>query len=333
MAHSAAARPPHAEERPTKNSFNAELGHMRDNPLGIWKFVDALRYWAPAIEHAEFCHRRRPGDVAGTTQRVVLATPSGSYPSTCPHEETLILRGWDSKWCFWTLDHSGKRFVVRSVGSRSKEGVYRVRWLGVTEGYDRQPVAWPIRVSLPSRNRQDDMELAHDQTPAQTSLAAHAPTDETSSDDEFYSAVEYLSDDNASSSDVEPDQGDPDTPSQKRARRLVSRSSIDRMAAEDAAEEDQAPGGASTHPGPSTPGPSATPPPPPPPPSPLLRYPSVTPSPAQAPRANGTHAALPIDEEDEHAAGLEGELLAEYKRKKDKYYRLLGDMLRKRQAE
>ncbi|KAL8764436.1 MAG: hypothetical protein Q9203_007171 [Teloschistes exilis] len=293
MAHSAAARPPHAEERPTKNAFNAELGHMCDNPLGIWKFVDALRYWAPAIEHAEFFHRRRPGDVAGTTQRVVLATPSGSYPSTPPHEETLILREWDSKWCLWTLDHSGKRFVVKSVGSRSKEGEYWVRWLGVTEDYDRQPVAWPIR----------------------TSLAARAPTDETSSDDEFYSAR------------------DPDTPSQKRKPRLVSRHSVDRMAAEDATEEDQAPDGASIHPGPSTPCPSATPPPPPPPPSPLRRYPSVTPPPAQAPRTNGTHAALPIDEEDEHAAGLEGELLAEYKREKDKYCRLLGDMLRKRQAE
>ncbi|KAL9576362.1 MAG: hypothetical protein Q9212_007163 [Teloschistes hypoglaucus] len=319
MDHSAAASFPHPEERATKNSSNAKLDNVRDNPLGIWKFDDALRYWAPAMEEAEFCHRRRPGHVAGEIQRVILATSDGFYPSISPQEGNLILRDWNKKWCFWTIDDSGKRFVVKSVGDRSEDGVHWVRWLGVTERYGRQPVAWPIRTS------------------AETSLAARRPNARrpSESSDEFFSVLGDPSDHEATIHDANPDQPERDIAFPKKKRRLFSRNALDRMAAEAVAErlrqlateaispftphqEDSA-----AHSFPpftlqsrdATPGPAGN-----------------EPAPGASTQTTRSSDALHTNEEDEHAAGLEGERLAEYKRLKDEYCRILGNVLRGRRG-
>ncbi|KAI4242738.1 MAG: hypothetical protein LQ352_007181, partial [Teloschistes flavicans] len=145
LVHSALAVFTMPTGRPTENSRRAFLNNIHDNDLGIWKLQEATEYWSPALAHAEFCYRRRPGDVAGRTQQVILATRNGSYPAgKSPKEGTVVLRDWNEMYCFWTLDHNNKRYVVKELGKHSDSGAYWACWLGLKDRYDSRPIAYPI---------------------------------------------------------------------------------------------------------------------------------------------------------------------------------------------
>lgn len=119
-------------------------------PLGdpeIYKLQDAVSFWQPAVDHAEFCYKRRPGDVVGVTHKVTLASRSGNRPVRYAQEATLVMREWDEKYCFWTLSTGKQTFIVYLHGSDTKFGPHWKHWLGVKERYEDKAVAFPLEVS------------------------------------------------------------------------------------------------------------------------------------------------------------------------------------------
>ncbi|KAL8722452.1 MAG: hypothetical protein Q9225_001074 [Loekoesia sp. 1 TL-2023] len=111
-----------------------------------WQLQKAVEFWPPSIEKADFCCRRRKGDVAGTTKEVVLATRCGNRPSRGPREKRaiLVLHDWNTHYCFWTLTIRDRRYVVHLDKSQSSIGEHWRRWYGVQESYEDKAIAFPI---------------------------------------------------------------------------------------------------------------------------------------------------------------------------------------------
>ncbi|KAL8706569.1 MAG: hypothetical protein Q9201_000382 [Fulgogasparrea decipioides] len=111
---------------------------------GIWKLHEAIEFRPPAIDHAEFCYRRRAGDVAGKTQQVVLANKNGLRPSKALQEATLIMQDWDPNYCFWTLNNGRRTYIVYLHKSERKLGPHWRCWLGLRDRYEEKAIAFPI---------------------------------------------------------------------------------------------------------------------------------------------------------------------------------------------
>ena len=58
-----------------------------------------------------------------------------------------MLRDWDAKYCFWTLEKGPHTFVVYFFGHEGTIGPHYRCWLGVKERYEAKAVAFPITVS------------------------------------------------------------------------------------------------------------------------------------------------------------------------------------------
>lgn len=114
----------------------------------IWQLKAAIAFWPPAFEHAEFCHRRRKGEIAGfTTQRVLLADDNGEWPE----QEILAdlsLHHYNASYVYWTLDVKGQRYVVHLVGRGTAPGPHWCKWMGVRERLEDRAVAFPWEVSV-----------------------------------------------------------------------------------------------------------------------------------------------------------------------------------------
>ncbi|KAL8867909.1 MAG: hypothetical protein Q9174_005353 [Haloplaca sp. 1 TL-2023] len=157
------------EAAPTYRSSHRTRAHpgspLLSHPLefsNIYQIKGALGYWPPGVDHPEFCHRRSPDSEGGQTKEVILASRNGTLPSKNAQRGTLMLREWDPKYCFWTLEKGPHTFVVYYFSHDSAIGPHWRCWLGVRERYEAKAVAFPIDADEDSTTDASDSD---DQTP------------------------------------------------------------------------------------------------------------------------------------------------------------------------
>ena len=112
----------------------------------IWKLQDTVDFWGVNVDKPPFATKRCAGDVEGDTKPVHLATSRGILPSR-PYNGMLTLHEWGTEYCFWTLNFLNRNYVVQYF-SRSSFGPHWRCWLGVRDGCEDKPIAFPISVSL-----------------------------------------------------------------------------------------------------------------------------------------------------------------------------------------
>ncbi|KAL8867706.1 MAG: hypothetical protein Q9174_005487 [Haloplaca sp. 1 TL-2023] len=90
--------------------------------------LDYIRY-RYGDKKPSFAREIRPGQLeVGQRREVVVATSTGKYPQEAPVEAVVEAWSWNDKYCFWTVEIMGQRFIVVSRGGTA----YR-RWLGISE--------------------------------------------------------------------------------------------------------------------------------------------------------------------------------------------------------
>ncbi|KAL8684861.1 MAG: hypothetical protein Q9218_008101 [Villophora microphyllina] len=222
--------------RITQNSRRASFNNILDKDLGIWKLQDAIDHWAPAIEAAEFCHRRREGDMAGKTLKVLRANRNGSFPTRFPKEAMLVLNDWNKDHYFWTLHHgdkNGKCYIVNLVGKDSADGAYWVPWLGLKDRYDTQPVAYPIELIGSKTLNETPSAVSSDPSERQVSESIDSESVEIPSSTDRQGLASQLRRTPPTHSDAEKDepmQLEQHVARQKPRRRLYSRATLMREA-------------------------------------------------------------------------------------------------------
>ncbi|CAD6564340.1 MAG: hypothetical protein ASARMPRED_004383 [Alectoria sarmentosa] len=127
---------------------------------------------------------------------VTIAGADGQLPKT-PVLATLVVREWDSKSSYYTLDRNGERLIVKPIGGRHKHknrggNPYRT-WCGQGNDFEHAPVAFAFKgdVEEESSERGDD---EHDLESDFENVSIH---DSASLGDEDYSPT------NSKTSDLE----------------------------------------------------------------------------------------------------------------------------------
>ncbi|KAI4170905.1 MAG: hypothetical protein LQ343_004669 [Gyalolechia ehrenbergii] len=135
----------------TDNGNPATQPHEISDPASdhaTWQLQKAVEFWPPAVEKADFCHRRRKGEMAGMTKIVTLATKTGNRPTPSRGKTALlVLNDWNAQYCFWTLNQGNRRYVVHLERSQSM-GEHWTRWLGVQETFEAKAIAFPLEARI-----------------------------------------------------------------------------------------------------------------------------------------------------------------------------------------
>jgi len=96
---------------------------------------EARRIYKGRVDSAPFILNRRSDKV----KNVVIPTVDRKRPES-PVRTTIVLREWDSKHAFWTLDLNNKRFIVRHLSGGAGGGVGWYWWPGASDRFEG-PVA------------------------------------------------------------------------------------------------------------------------------------------------------------------------------------------------
>lgn len=127
--------------------------------------ADAREYYSRIMTEPPFVLRKRGKD---RERMVVIPTAAGLRPDF-PAKAKIVLRDWDNRWTFWTLDLGGTRHIVKAFPGASKGGVQYKRWTGPSDFEDDQwkgPVAFSDLKSVSNPVVPDDEKEEEEKLPA-----------------------------------------------------------------------------------------------------------------------------------------------------------------------
>ena len=116
--------------------------------VATFMFEEAVKYYGSKYEPPPFLHHRLVKAAPGDRLRVRIAT--GGKLLKGAREADLIARPWDAQSNFWTLDLSGRRWIVKVFkGGPQGTASYRC-WQGISHGFSELVVAFSIPKTQPA---------------------------------------------------------------------------------------------------------------------------------------------------------------------------------------
>ncbi|KAI4214592.1 MAG: hypothetical protein LQ351_003009 [Letrouitia transgressa] len=110
----------------------------------IWRLREAVEFYRPGIDKPKMVHRITNAPI--DHHSVLLANAQGLLPARSK-QANLKLHHWTPTEVFWTLESSGWNYMVEYYPRHSKFGAHWRRWLGLRDGLDDKPFAFPLKVS------------------------------------------------------------------------------------------------------------------------------------------------------------------------------------------
>lgn len=125
----------------------------------------ARKYYSRVMTEPPFVLRKRGKE---RERMVVIPTAAGLRPDF-PAKAKIVLKDWDNRWGFWTLDLGGKKHIVKAFPGASKGGVQYKRWTGTSEFEDDQ---WKGPVAFSDLKSDSNPVVAVDEKDAEEKLPA-----------------------------------------------------------------------------------------------------------------------------------------------------------------
>ena len=101
----------------------------------------ARKYYSRVMMEPPFVLRKRGKE----RERIVVIPSAAGLRPEFPAKAKIMLKDWDNRWSFWTLELGDTKYIVKAFPGASKGGVQYKRWTGPSEFEDDQwkgPVAF-----------------------------------------------------------------------------------------------------------------------------------------------------------------------------------------------